>query len=193
MSGDTWVRARRSGDLAACAEALRAVHHADGYPTNWPQDPVGWLRGGDVVGAWVGCHGERVVGHVLLTRPDPGDVAPTLAPADTPVAVVGRLFVAPSARGHRLGAALLGRAAREARRHGALAVLDVVATDSAAIALYERLGWRFLAQGQQEWGPGELVTVRCYSAPPEDWPREAGRPRRRRGGHPQGRPRHRAR
>ncbi|WP_425825150.1 GNAT family N-acetyltransferase [Streptomyces fractus] len=167
MSGDTCVRARRSGDLAACVEALRAVHHADGYPTNWPKDPVGWLAGGDIVGAWVGCLDERVAGHVLLTPPTPDDVAPTLVPAGTSVAVVGRLFVAPSARGHRLGAALLNRAAREARRHGALAVLDVVATDSSAIALYERLGWRFLAEGQQAWGPDELVTVRCYSAPTE--------------------------
>ena len=168
MSGDTCVRVRRSSDLADCVEAMRAVHHADGYPTNWPGDPAGWLSDGDVVGAWVGCHEERVVGHVLLARPATGDVAPNLVPAATPVAVVGRLFVAPSARGHRLGAALLDRAAREARRHGALAVLDVVTTDAAAIALYERLGWRFLAQGQQEWGPGELVTVRCYSAPPGD-------------------------
>ncbi|MFJ9128075.1 GNAT family N-acetyltransferase [Streptomyces sp. NPDC102340] len=147
---------------------MRAVHHADGYPTNWPKDPAGWLSDGDIVGAWIGCHEERVVGHVLLARPASGDVAPTLVPAGTPVAVVGRLFVAPSARGHRLGAALLGRAAREARRHGALAVLDVVTTDSAAIALYEQLGWRLLAQGQQEWGPGELVDVRCYSAPSGD-------------------------
>ncbi|MGW0687596.1 GNAT family N-acetyltransferase [Streptomyces sp. NPDC002754] len=162
------VRARRSNDLAACVEALRAVHHADGYPTNWPQDPAGWVSGDDTVGAWVGCHDGRVVGHVLLARPAPGDVAPTLVPAGTPVAVAGRLFVAPSARGHRLGAALLGLAAREARRHGALAVLDVVTTDSAAIALYERLGWTFLGDGQQVWGPDELVTVRCYSAPPED-------------------------
>ncbi|MGD6757013.1 GNAT family N-acetyltransferase [Streptomyces sp. BH105] len=165
VNDGTWVRARQDRDLTDCARVLHAVHHADGYPVNWPKDPVGWLSDGDTVGAWVGCHDGRVAGHVLLARPAPGDVAPTLAPADTPVAVVGRLFVAPSVRGHRLGAALLERAAREARLHGALAVLDVVTTDRAAIALYERLGWRFLGTGQQVWGPGESVAVRCYSAP----------------------------
>ncbi|MFD7293702.1 GNAT family N-acetyltransferase [Streptomyces sp. NPDC059897] len=165
VNDGTWVRARRDRDLTACARVLRAVHRADGYPVNWPKDPVGWLRGDDAVGAWVGCHDERVVGNVLLTRPAPGDMAPTLVPAGTSVAVVGRLFVAPSARGQRVGTALLERAAREARLRGALPVLDVVTTDRAAITLYERLGWRFLGQGQQVWGPGEPVTVRCYAEP----------------------------
>ncbi|MFD8570289.1 hypothetical protein [Streptomyces sp. NPDC059639] len=44
-------------------------------------------------------------------------------------------------------------------------MLDVVTTDTAAIALYERLGWEFLGTGQQRWGPDLLVTVRCYAAP----------------------------
>ncbi|MET8473509.1 GNAT family N-acetyltransferase [Streptomyces sp. NPDC006422] len=164
-TGGTGVRARRDEDLAACADALRAVHLADGYPTNWPADPVEWLRGGDPVGAWVACLGERVVGHVLLTPPGAGDTAPGLVPADESVAVVGRLFVAPGARGHRCGAALLDRAAHEARVRGCRAVLDVVTTDAAAIALYERLGWTFLAERRQVWAPGETVTVRCYAAP----------------------------
>ncbi|MFI5658645.1 GNAT family N-acetyltransferase [Streptomyces sp. NPDC051684] len=167
MNDGTCFRARRDRDLTVCARVLRDVHHADRYPVNWPDDPEGWLRGADTMGAWVGCRDERVVGHVLLARPASGDVAPTLVPSDTSVAVVGRLFVAPSARGHRLGAALLERAAREACLRGALAVLDVVTTDRAAIALYERLGWRFLGEGQQRWGPGTSVTVRCYSAPSE--------------------------
>ncbi|WP_338693261.1 GNAT family N-acetyltransferase [Streptomyces sp. Q6] len=160
---DVRVRARRRDDLAACVDVLALVHAADGYPVNWPADPAGWLTVRGMTGAWVARRDGRIVGHVLLTAPAAGDVAPSLVAPD--VSTVGRLFVSPAARGRRVGAALLARAAREAVLHGTRAVLDVVTTDTAAIALYERLGWEFLGPGRQEWGPGEWVDVRCYAAP----------------------------
>jgi GNAT superfamily N-acetyltransferase len=147
---------------------LAAVHRADGYPVNWPVDPAGWLRTDGELGAWVARLRGRPAGHVVLARADPGDVAPRLAPPGRPTAVVGRLFVDPAARGHGLGALLLARAAAEARRHGARAVLDVVPSDAAAVALYERAGWEFLGTGRQDWGRGELMDVRCYAAPLDD-------------------------
>ncbi|MEU6387738.1 GNAT family N-acetyltransferase [Streptomyces sp. NPDC046939] len=160
------VRARLAEDMAGCVAALRAVHERDRYPVRWPSDPARWLAHDADGAGWVAHRDGRIVGHVLLVPPDGGDVAPGLLAPGTPVAVVSRLFVDPAARGQRIGASLLERAAREARRRGVRAVLDVVSTDSAAIALYERLGWEFLAMGQQEWGPGEVVDVRCYAAPP---------------------------
>ncbi|MBO1332899.1 GNAT family N-acetyltransferase [Streptomyces sp. VRA16 Mangrove soil] len=160
------VRTRVDRDLPACVTALRAVHLADGYPTNWPQDPQKWLTGSADAAAWVAEWEGRIVGHVALVRPGPEDIAPSLVgTGSTSVAVVSRLFVDPAARGRRVGALLLERAIERARALGARAVLDVVTTDTAAVALYERLGWEFLATGQQEWGPDELVTVRCYAAP----------------------------
>ncbi len=80
-------------------------------------------------------------------------------------AVVARLFVAPRARGQGIGALLIGRAVAEARRRGLHPVLDVVATDTAAAALYERLGWTLLAAVEQRWSPRQTVTVLCYAAP----------------------------
>lgn len=151
--------------MDACVTMLRAVHLGDGYPVNWPDDAARWLAVDGDERSWVAQRDGRIVGHVTLTRPDGGDAAPTLAPGGTDMAVVGRLFVDPSARGHRIGALLLDTAVREARLRGARAVLDVAATDRAAIALYERLGWQFLGACQQEWRPGQLVDVRCYAAP----------------------------
>ncbi|MZD06308.1 GNAT family N-acetyltransferase [Streptomyces sp. SID5785] len=159
------VTERAAADLPVCAEVLGAVHRKDGYPVNWPADPVGWLRVDGELGAWVARLAGRPVGHVVLAGPGPGDVAPRLAPAGGPTAVVGRLFVDPAARGRRIGALLLDRVAHEARLRGARAVLDVVPSDVAAVALYERAGWQFLGTGQQEWGPDELIDVRCYAAP----------------------------
>ncbi|MGW2057313.1 hypothetical protein ACWCOZ_25960, partial [Streptomyces sp. NPDC001840] len=43
--------------------------------------------------------------------------------------------------------------------------VDVVASDSAAAALYERLGWSLLAVVDQRWRPEQTVKVRCYAAP----------------------------
>ncbi|WP_447038700.1 GNAT family N-acetyltransferase [Streptomyces sp. DSM 118878] len=160
-------------DLEACVGALAQVHKADGYPVNWPAEPGAWLAGTASLGAWVAELDGRVVGHVSLSPSAEGDVAPGLwgARADVDVAataVVSRLFVAPDARGHGIGALLMGRVTREARARELHPVLDVVSSDASAAALYERLGWQLLDVVEQEWQPGQRVTLRCYAAPSED-------------------------
>lgn len=79
-------------------------------------------------------------------------------------AVVSRLFVAPQARGHGIGALLIRQAVEEARRRGLHPVLDVVVSDTAAAALYERLGWELMATVEQRWSPSQLVAIHCYAA-----------------------------
>ncbi|MGW5736523.1 MULTISPECIES: GNAT family N-acetyltransferase [Streptomyces] len=164
------VRPRLDPDLPACVEALRQVHLTDGYPTNWPARPADWLAGGGLLGAWVAALGGRVAGHVALCRSTPDDVAPGVWSGRTgtdvdEIAVVSRLFVAPEARGRGIGALLLARVVAEAGELGLFPVLDVVASDTSATALYERTGWRFLGTGLQHWSPEQTVTVRCYAAP----------------------------
>ncbi|MCF3123604.1 GNAT family N-acetyltransferase [Streptomyces arenae] len=157
-------------DMEACIGVLAQVHRSDGYPVNWPDQPGDWLDGGAGSGAWVAELDGRVVGHVGLFRPGAGDEAPVLwgeraGTGAGGAAVVGRLFVAPEARGHGIGALLMGRVVREARSRGLHPVLDVVSSDAAAAALYESLGWRLLAVVEQEWQPGQRVALRCYAAP----------------------------
>ena len=90
------------------------VHRSDGYPVNWPEDPAGWLSRGSELGAWIVEADGRVAGHVSLAPGGPDDVAPGVwsehgagrAPDRT--AVLGRLFVAPRARGRGVGALLIG-------------------------------------------------------------------------------------
>jgi hypothetical protein len=43
-------------------------------------------------------------------------------------------------------------------------VLDVVSSDTAAAALYERLGWELLATVEQRWSADQTVSIRCYAA-----------------------------
>ncbi|MER8001395.1 MULTISPECIES: GNAT family N-acetyltransferase [unclassified Streptomyces] len=164
------VRLRDGADLEDCVRMLAEVHKGDGYPLNWPECPAEWLAQPAQFGAWVAEQDGRIVGHLALSPAGSDDLAPGLwsdragtSPAD--VAVVSRLFVSPSARGHGIGALLISQAAREARGRGLHAVLDVVATDTAAAALYERLGWSLLAEVDQRWSEQRTVTVRCYAAP----------------------------
>ncbi len=163
------VRRRTDRDLHACAEVLAQVHARDSYPVNWPAEASAWLSQPALTAAWVAELDGRVVGHVGLSRSTAGDLAPELWSARAGVgadetAVISRLFVAPSARGRGIGASLMARAVEEARNRGLHPVLDVVADDTEAVALYERLGWQLLATTEQQWSPDQRVTVHCYAA-----------------------------
>ncbi|MFE9631017.1 GNAT family N-acetyltransferase [Streptomyces sp. NPDC006463] len=164
------MRPRASADLDACAGLLRAVHDRDGYPVNWPERPAEWLTPPTLLAAWVAETDGRIAGHVGLARSGPGDLAPALwsGRARVPVertAVVGRLFASPAARGLGVGARLLARAVREARERGLHPVLDVLAHDTAAVALYEREGWSLLGTVDERWSATRTVTVHCFAAP----------------------------
>jgi GNAT superfamily N-acetyltransferase len=163
------VRYRADHDLDDCVRVLAEVHEHDGYPVNWPDHPGAWLTPDSLIASWVAELDGRVAGHIGLSRSGAGDVAPGLWSARAGVgidaiAVVNRLFVAPSARGHRIGASLMAQVVAEARGRGLHPVLDVVASDTAAAALYERLGWQLLGTVEQQWSPQQRVAVRCYAA-----------------------------
>ncbi|MFF9059384.1 GNAT family N-acetyltransferase [Streptomyces sp. NPDC101213] len=161
------VRPRVPADLDDCVSALALVHAHSRYPVDWPADPASWLTPVTLLAAWVAEREGRIVGHAALCRGEDGDPAPALWAArgnGVPAAGVNRLFVAPEARGLGAGAALVERAAGEARSRGLHPVLDVVATDPAA-SFYARLGWRDLGRVDRRWGPDQVVTLRCYAAP----------------------------
>ncbi|WP_330294605.1 GNAT family N-acetyltransferase [Streptomyces sp. NBC_00503] len=149
---------------------LAEVHGCDGYPLNWPEYPGEWLTQPSLLAAWVAVLDGRVVGHIGLSRSGDGDAAAGLwsrregAPVESS-AVVSRLFVSPAARGHGIGARLMARAVQDAQRRALHPVLDVLAADKSAAALYERLGWTLLGTVDQRWGPTRTVTVHCYAAP----------------------------
>lgn len=129
------IRRRRDTDLDACVAVLAEVHTHSGYPHHWPDDPAGWLTPDGLTAAWVAEADGSVVGHVALCGGGRS-----------------RLCVAPSARGAGLGGRLLRAVEAEAAARGLRPVLEVKDTDTAALALYERLGWTRRATERQEWG-----------------------------------------
>jgi GNAT superfamily N-acetyltransferase len=151
---------------------LAAVHQQDGYPTRWPADPANWLAPRDLLKAWVDVEDEALSGHIAVVTgvDDPLLVQAASWPAEQ-LAAISRLFVAPGARGAGRGQQLLETAMTYAAQHGLGLVLDVVEDQrSAAIRLYERLGWRFVGHRQADWTTptGARPQLRLYIL--ESWP-----------------------
>ncbi|WP_329569765.1 GNAT family N-acetyltransferase [Kitasatospora sp. NBC_01266] len=165
------IRRRWSGDLPGCVSALAEVHRVDGYPVAWPRDPARWLVESDQLACWVAVSAAtgEVVGHAGLCR-GPGSSAAGVwaARGEGRVAdaagAVSRLYVAPPARGHGLGARLLDVVAAQARAWDLHPVLDVVTENTAAVELYHRRGWELLLTTDQIWPNGMTVAVHCFAA-----------------------------
>lgn len=112
------IRGRQPDDIDRCVEVLAEVHTADGYPMHWPADPRTWLAPDNLLGAWVTQQEDTLVGHVALCGATEDSAASVWSAAsglpEQRIAVVARLFVAPGARGHGFGAALVVKACAEA-------------------------------------------------------------------------------
>ncbi len=163
----TLIRPRREDDLEALAAVLVHVHAADGYPVEGVADPHAWLHLDRLLGAWTAELDGQPVGHVALTEPGPGDDAAHIwhEHTGTPLhdlAVLGRLFVDPHARGHGLGLHLTHTATQAAREAGRRAVLDVMTKDHDAIRLYETLGWTHFADIDHVHSGGRVQPARAY-------------------------------
>lgn len=167
---DVKIRERRPEDLDACVEVLAEVYELDGYPMRWPADPPAWLDPPGTVVALVGELDGAVAGHGLIRGVEGTSAAEPLVQATgrrpAELAMVSRLYVAPGGRRRGVGAKLLDALALAATAKDRVLGLDVVEKDSAAIAMYERAGWRLVATVPCDWDPGSLL--RCYLAPPPD-------------------------
>lgn len=178
------LRPREASDLSACVETIAVVHAVDRYPLDWPDDPVAWLSPRNLLAAWVAEERGGVLGHVLLSAPraprvgdaGEGELEHAIAhlwcaAAGVPLerlAEVERFFVAPSARGQGLGAAMITLASNEARARGLWPVLVVLDHDRVAMALYERLGWRRAGSLLADWlpaGESRPPLLHAYVAP----------------------------
>lgn len=163
------VRDRLPGDVDAAAAALIEVHRSDGYPVEGVDDPHAWLNPPGLLHAWVATVDETVVGHALATtaQSDVAAVAAWVEQGGDPARIVvgGRLFVAPSGRGHQLGTKLARAITDWAAHHSLDLVGDVMTKDTAAIAIYERLGWQRIGRTMHDTGHGTEVPAYLYVSP----------------------------
>ncbi|WP_018832812.1 GNAT family N-acetyltransferase [Salinispora tropica] len=160
---DLSIRDRVPADLKRCISVLADVHRLDRYPLNWPADPYQWLSPDNTRHAWIAERGAAVVGHVVVHH----HAAFATDPASPTVAEVGRLFVAPAARRHNTATQLLHHARQWAAEHQLDLTLEIVddTRSAAAIALYERTGWRHTHTTTAAWTSpeGRPVRLRRYT------------------------------
>jgi GNAT superfamily N-acetyltransferase len=143
------IRPRTAADLPGVADLLVATHHRDAYPVFLLDDMVAWAAATDVVAGWVATDpddGDRVVGHVVLTEPEPdGDATRQWLEATGhtlgELVAVRRLVVHERCHGGGTGAALLATAVQAAHAMGRRPVLDMADNLAAAGRLYERAGF----------------------------------------------------
>jgi ribosomal protein S18 acetylase RimI-like enzyme len=153
------IRNRQAADIDLCVQALAAVHQTSGYPTNWPVDPARWLTPPGTLESWIAAtDGMSIAGHMIL-RQLPAD------PTGKRAAEVSRLFVSPAARRQGIALALLEKAMNWAAANKMDLMLEVTDHLRAAIALYERIGFRLIATKRADWTTpdGQPVTVHQYT------------------------------
>ncbi|MFE9493050.1 GNAT family N-acetyltransferase [Streptomyces collinus] len=163
------VRPFQDADLVGAAKALVEVHETDGYPVEGVADPQAWIKSDDVLAAWVAEARGAIVGHVAIMHPS-GEDAVSLwveqsGDDEAHVALLARLFVTQAARGNDTGELLMQAAMSHARDNDLRLVLDVMVKDTAAIRLYERLGWRKIGEATHHFGAGQSIPAVCYVAP----------------------------
>ena len=165
------IRAKSEADAAACLELLLEVHREDHYPLHITAGEVPeFFRSEHEAAAWVAESGDgRIVGHVALHTPAED---PTLdAAADATgiphdgLALLARLFVAPSMRRTGLGRTLLRHAAAQAPALGRRAVLDVGQSLHSAVALYESEGWARVGELHLPLDPDTMLDLWVYVSP----------------------------
>ncbi len=147
------VRPRRDEDLTALLTVLRRVHDADGYPVRWHEPAAAWLTPDNTELAWTAVLGDVPAGHVALESNEGGALH------------VARLFLDPGARGQGLAELLLAAVTGAA---GARPLsLEVHVRATAAIACYERLGWRRTGTHEARWteADGTPALAHVYVAP----------------------------
>ncbi|MER5921038.1 GNAT family N-acetyltransferase [Streptomyces mirabilis] len=165
----TIVRPFEDTDLPNAGSALIKVHATDGYPVEGVDQPDRWLRSADVLAAWVAEMNSEIVGHVALMRPH-GEDAVSLwieqsGDSEEQIAVLARLFVVREARKNAVGEKLMKAAMEYAQSQDLRLVLDVMTKDTAAIRLYERLGWVKIGEAIHRYGDDRTIDAVCYVAP----------------------------
>lgn len=161
---ETVLRSRRTADTPALAAALEAQRPASGYPVREGMDPATFVVRPHQVRAWVAEVDGRLAGHVALAQVSPTDDFAAAWSAHHEVEVdqllaVSALFVASEFLGRGLGGRLFDHAVAHAVGLGRPVVLDTVERPSAALAMYERRGWRVVARAQPDWLPDGRRTV----------------------------------
>jgi len=171
------VRLRTEDDVDACVEMLKHVHALDGYPVEGAAMARSWITSDAAdLRAWVAELDGQIVGHAIVSRDQEGNAAADMwrnkHPNDT-AALLQRLFVSPSARKAGVGRRLIETAISYSVQNDLHLVLNVMVKDTAAIRLYERMGWSCIGSAAHHFGERQQMDAVCYAAPSQPFSESA--------------------
>jgi GNAT superfamily N-acetyltransferase len=167
------IRSRVPADLPALAAVLAEQQPHSGYPQRWPLPfPVEeFIARSSEESAWVAEVAGRPVGHVAVSRVEPGlEGGIWSVGAARPVdelAAVSVLFVDHRLARQGVGSALLAKVVEAIRAKGRMPVLDVVQETTSAVELYRRRGWQVVGEGRPWWLPADHRPVLFMVLPPD--------------------------
>lgn len=149
--------------------ALAEVHLSDAYPMMPTHVNRDWLFDPAFEAAWVAVIDGTPIGHIAVKRGYGGIlVAQSSGRPAAETLGITRFFVGPAGRGAGAASALMDVVDGFAADENLALALDVVEFNLAAIALYERRGWRRIGSEAAQWfGPdGPHPIVHLYLGPP---------------------------
>lgn len=170
MSG-VEVRPFVAEDLDPLARVLVEVHATDRYPVEGVDDPRVWLQLDSPLGQWTALLDEAPVGHVAMLQAvlaEDGAAAQLAVQDGTPieqVAVLARLFVAPSARKRSVATRLMETVERAARSADLRLVLDVMTKDRTALEIYRKRGWQPIGSFEHQYGDNQRTQAVALLGP----------------------------
>jgi GNAT superfamily N-acetyltransferase len=165
------VRPRETADLPVLADLLGEQQPTSRYPYRWPlpMPPIDFIARPTDAASWVAEQDGQLLGHVAVGTLPPEETEVFAAElGDRRFLAITALFTGLAARGRGAGAALHDRAVAHLREQGVVPVLDVLPTHAAALAMYERRGWRTIGTMRFPFLPDEAPSVRLMVLDPSD-------------------------
>jgi GNAT superfamily N-acetyltransferase len=163
------IRPRALSDVPVLIEILTEVYNVTKYPVDGPPSFPARFQSTKALTSIVALYDGKLVGHAELQ--DTSGLNPEVVASLTPhgpissFAALVSLFVDPKIQGKGIGARLVEEALAWGRAEGKRLVLIVLDKDTAAIRMYEKMGWERGIEYFYETSQGVKYKAFSYVAP----------------------------
>jgi GNAT superfamily N-acetyltransferase len=163
------IRPRALSDVPVLIEILTEVYNVTRYPVDGPPSFPARFQSTKALTSIVALYDGKLVGHAELQDTSGLDlkVVASLTPHGpiSSFAALVSLFVNPKIQGKGIGARLVEETLAWVRAEGKRLVLIVLDKDTAAIRMYEKMGWERGIEYFYETSQGVKYKAFSYVAP----------------------------
>jgi GNAT superfamily N-acetyltransferase len=168
-SNSVSIRSRSPSDVPTLIKILTDVWNITKYPVDGPPSFPARFQSTKALNSYVALYQGKLVGHAELQdtsglNPLVTESLTSYAPLSSYAALVS-LFVDPAMQGKGIGAQLVREAMAWATAHDRNLVLIVLDKDTAAIRMYEKMGWKRGIEYSYETSQGVKYKAFSYVGP----------------------------